>query len=112
MRFGTFSYNQSRPWVAEKQAFDELLEQIVLTERLGFDDAWFAEHHHSDYGMLASPNLIIAALAPRTERLRMGNLVSVLPYGAFGRLWMAGEESEIDSAQHAAIGAIEALARN
>ena len=65
--------------MAEKQAFDELLEQIVLTERLGFDDAWFAEHHHSDYGMLASPNLIIAALAPRTERLRMGNLVSVLP---------------------------------
>ena len=79
MRFGTFSYNQARPSVPEKQAFEELLEQILLTERLGFDDAWFAEHHHSDYGMLASPNLIIAALAPRTQRLRMGNLVSVLP---------------------------------
>ncbi len=79
MRFGTFSYNQSRPAVPEKQAFEELLEQILLTERLGFDEAWFAEHHHSDYGMLASPNLIIASLAPRTERLRMGNLVSVLP---------------------------------
>lgn len=79
MRFGTFSYNQARPWVAEKQAFDELLDQIMLTERLGFDEAWFAEHHHSDYGMLASPNLIIANLAPRTKRLRMGNLVSVLP---------------------------------
>ena len=48
MRFGTFSYNQSRPWVPEKQAFAELLEQILLTEGLGFDDAWFAEHHHSD----------------------------------------------------------------
>ena len=79
MRFGTFSYNQARPWVAEKQAFDELLEQILLTEKLGFDEAWFAEHHHSDYGMLSSPNLIIANLAPRTKRLRMGNLVSVLP---------------------------------
>jgi alkanesulfonate monooxygenase SsuD/methylene tetrahydromethanopterin reductase-like flavin-dependent oxidoreductase (luciferase family) len=79
MRFGTFSYNQSRPWVPEKQAFEELLEQILLTERLGFDDAWFAEHHHSDYGMLASPNLIIASLAHRTKRLRMGNLVNVLP---------------------------------
>jgi alkanesulfonate monooxygenase SsuD/methylene tetrahydromethanopterin reductase-like flavin-dependent oxidoreductase (luciferase family) len=79
MRFGTFSYNQARPWVAEKQAFDELLEQILLTEQLGFDEAWFAEHHHSDYGMLSSPNLIIANLAPRTKRLRMGNLVSVLP---------------------------------
>ena len=79
MRFGTFSYNQRRPWASEKQAFDELLEQIELTERLNFNEAWFAEHHHSDYGMLASPNLMIAALARRTERLRFGNLVSVLP---------------------------------
>lgn len=79
MRFGTFSYNQVRPWVPEKQAFDELLEQIELTEKLNLNEAWFAEHHHSDYGMLASPNLMIAALARRTERLRFGNLVSVLP---------------------------------
>lgn len=79
MRFGTFSYNQARPWVPERQAFEELLEQIELTERLCFDDAWFAEHHHSDYGMLSSPNLIIAALAHRCERLRFGNLVNVVP---------------------------------
>ncbi len=79
MRFGTFSYNQARPSVPEPQAFEELLEQIELTDRLGFDDAWFAEHHHSDYGLLASPNLIIAALARRTVRLRLGNLVNVLP---------------------------------
>jgi alkanesulfonate monooxygenase SsuD/methylene tetrahydromethanopterin reductase-like flavin-dependent oxidoreductase (luciferase family) len=79
MRFGTFSYNQARPWVPERQAFEELLDQIQLTERLGFDDAWFAEHHHSDYGMLSSPNLIIASLAYRTKRLRFGNLVNVVP---------------------------------
>jgi alkanesulfonate monooxygenase SsuD/methylene tetrahydromethanopterin reductase-like flavin-dependent oxidoreductase (luciferase family) len=79
MRFGTFSYNQSRPWVTERQAFEELLDQIELNERLGFHEAWFAEHHHSDYGMLASPNLIIAALASRTRRLRLGNLVNALP---------------------------------
>ncbi len=79
MRFGTFSYNQARPWVSERQAFEELFAQIERTEQLGYDEAWFAEHHHSDYGMLSSPNLIIAALARRTTRLRMGNLVSVLP---------------------------------
>ena len=79
MRFGTFSYNQARPSVPEKQGFEELLDQIQLTERLGFDEAWFAEHHHSDYGTLASPNLIIAALAHRTRRLRFGNLVNALP---------------------------------
>lgn len=79
MRFGTFSYNQARPWVTERQAFEELLAQIELTEKVGFDEAWFAEHHHSDYGMLSSPNLIIASLARRTTRLRLGNLVTVLP---------------------------------
>ena len=79
MRFGTFSYTQARPWATEKQAYEELLQQILLTERLGFGDGWFAEHHHSDYGMLASPNLIIAALARQTQHLRFGNLVSVLP---------------------------------
>lgn len=79
MRFGTFSYNQARPWASEQQAYDELLEQIEFTDRLGFNEAWFAEHHHSDYGLIASPNLIIAALARRTKHLRMGNLISVLP---------------------------------
>ena len=63
----------------EQQAFEELLDQVELTDRFGFHEAWFAEHHHSDYGMLASPNLIIAALAQRTPHLRMGNLVNVLP---------------------------------
>jgi len=79
MRFGTFSYNQARPTVPEVQAFAELMEQIELTDQLGFDEAWFAEHHHSDYGLLSSPNLVIAALARRTQKLRFGNLVNVLP---------------------------------
>lgn len=79
MRFGSFSYNQARPWVSDSQSFGELLDQIQLSEALGFDEAWFAEHHHSDYGLIASPNLVIAALAHRTSRLRLGNLVNVLP---------------------------------
>ena len=58
------------------------------------------------------PATWVVAAANEAEKAAHVNLVSVLPYGAFGRLWMAGDESEIDSAQQAAIGAIEALARN
>ena len=58
------------------------------------------------------PAAWVVAAANEAEKAAHVNLVSVLPYGAFGRLWMAGDESEIDSAQHAAIGAIEALAKN
>ena len=42
------------------------------------------------------------------EGRRRVNLINLRPFGAFGRLWMAGPESEIDSAREAAIAAIEA----
>ena len=49
--------------------------------------------------------------ANEAEKAADVNLVNLRPFGAFGRLWMAGTESEIDSARDAAIAAIEALAR-
>jgi len=48
--------------------------------------------------------------ANEAEKAANVNLINLLPFGAFGRLWMAGSESEIDSAREAAIAAIEALA--
>jgi hypothetical protein len=48
--------------------------------------------------------------ANEAEKAANVNLVNLRPFGAFGRLWMAGDESEIDSARQAAIEAIEALA--
>ncbi len=80
MRFGTFNYNQGRAGVPEQQLFAELLDQLELSERLGFHEAWFTEHHHSDYSLLPSPNLVIAAASQRTRRLQLGNLVNVLPF--------------------------------
>lgn len=48
--------------------------------------------------------------ANEAEKSAKVNLVNLRPFGAFGRLWMAGPEAEIDSAREAAIKAIEALA--
>lgn len=47
--------------------------------------------------------------ANEAEKAADINLVNMRPFGAFGRLWMAGGESEIDSAAEAAIAAIESL---
>jgi ethanolamine utilization microcompartment shell protein EutL len=47
--------------------------------------------------------------ANEAEKAANVNLVNLRPYGAFGRLWMAGSESDIDSASAAAIAAVEAL---
>lgn len=48
--------------------------------------------------------------ANEAEKSAQVNLINLRPFGAFGRLWMAGPEAEVDSAREAAIKAIEALA--
>jgi ethanolamine utilization microcompartment shell protein EutL len=47
--------------------------------------------------------------ANEAEKAANVKLVDVIPFGAFGRLYLAGKESEIDSAAQAAITALSAL---
>ena len=51
----------------------------------------------------------ITFAANEAEKAANISLVEVRPFGAFGRLWMAGNESEIDSAREAAIKALESI---
>jgi hypothetical protein len=51
----------------------------------------------------------ITFAANEAEKAANVSLVEVKPFGAFGRLWMSGTESEIDSAREAAIKALENL---
>jgi hypothetical protein len=51
----------------------------------------------------------VAFAANEAEKAARVFLVSVTPYGAFGRLYMSGPEAEIDSAAKAAISAIESV---
>jgi len=51
----------------------------------------------------------VAFAANEAEKAAHVHLVSLVPYGAFGRLWMSGSESEIDSAAEAAMKAIESV---
>jgi hypothetical protein len=47
--------------------------------------------------------------ANEAEKAARIKLVDIRPYGAFGRLYLSGPESEIDSAAQAAIGAVNGL---
>ncbi len=51
----------------------------------------------------------VSFAANEAEKAARVFLVSVTPYGAFGRLYLSGSEAEIDSAAHAAIAAIESV---
>jgi len=56
------------------------IELIEHLDRVGFDEAWIGEHHSAGYEIIASPELMIAAAAERTQRIRLGTGVISLPY--------------------------------
>jgi limonene 1,2-monooxygenase len=56
------------------------LELVDWVEQLGFAEAWFGEHHSTGWETVCSPELMIAAAAERTERIRLGTGVVSLPY--------------------------------
>jgi hypothetical protein len=51
----------------------------------------------------------VAFAANEAEKAADISLVSLTPYGAFGRLYLSGDEAEIDAAAQAAISAIEGI---
>jgi limonene 1,2-monooxygenase len=56
------------------------LEIVEWVERLGFAEAWFGEHHSTGWETICSPELMIAAAAERTHRIRLGTGVVSMPY--------------------------------
>lgn len=82
MRFDLF-YEVAVPprlGLSELQAFTETLRQIELADRLGYGCAWLVEHHFlRGYSHASKPELLLAAAAARTERIRLGHAVIPLP---------------------------------
>jgi alkanesulfonate monooxygenase SsuD/methylene tetrahydromethanopterin reductase-like flavin-dependent oxidoreductase (luciferase family) len=62
-----------------KQVFDEVIEEAVEAEALGWDGFFFTEHHFDAWSLVPSPNLLLAALAIKTHKMRLGTGVHILP---------------------------------
>ncbi|HEY4175211.1 MAG TPA: LLM class flavin-dependent oxidoreductase [Kofleriaceae bacterium] len=58
--------------VAPSQAVRESVELAKVADRLGFTRYWFAEHHSMASIATSSPEVLIAHVAARTERIRVG----------------------------------------
>lgn len=80
MKFGIFSLSQIPDQGRRVKAIQEELEEFQLAEELGYDTAWVAEHLFSTYGVVASTQVIAAAVAAVTTNIRVGTAVSVIPF--------------------------------
>ncbi len=61
------------------ELYNRYLDELELTEELNFDGVVLNEHHSTAYGLMPSPNLIAAALARRTKRIKIAILGNATP---------------------------------
>jgi limonene 1,2-monooxygenase len=80
LRFGIFAApfhaTDENPTISIER--DRQLVQWL--DELGYDEAWIGEHHSAGYEVIASPELFIADVAARTQRIKLGTGVVSLPY--------------------------------
>ena len=59
------------------QVIRDLIDEAVLADSVGVDFIGVGEHHRADFAV-ASPEMVLATIAGRTTRIRLGSAVTVL----------------------------------
>ena len=80
MEFGIFHEFPSLPDCSDADSFAAAFDVVDGAEKWGLDAIWLAElHFDPERSVLSSPMCIASAIAARTERLKIGLAVQVLP---------------------------------
>jgi len=81
IRFGLwYDFRNPAQWrQPADRLYREILDQIAWGENNGFDDVWLSEHHFIEDGYLPSILPAAAAIAARTNRIRIASGVLLMP---------------------------------
>jgi probable LLM family oxidoreductase len=63
--------------LSQAQVLRDVVEEAVLADSLGIDFIGVGEHHRADFA-ISAPEVLLAAIASRTKRIRLGSAVTVL----------------------------------
>ena len=70
------------PWEPDSElvAYQNTLEEAIAGDRFGWDAFWTVEHHFlEEYSHCSNPEVLYGAIASRTERIRLGYGVRLMP---------------------------------
>lgn len=80
MKFGLFGGATRRDETADSGAYRQFIDYVIEADRLGFESIFLVEHHFSGLGQLSASLNLLSYLAARTDRIRLGTGVAVLPW--------------------------------
>jgi probable LLM family oxidoreductase len=75
--FGDVTRGTDGAPVSYPQVIRNVIKEGVLAESVGVDYFGVGEHHRSDFSV-SSPEMVLAAIAGQTSRIRLGSAVTVL----------------------------------
>src|SRR5262245_45103862 len=75
--FGDVTKDADGAPLPHAQVIRNVVDEAVLADQLGIDSIGLGEHHRADFA-LSSPEVVLAAIATRTHRIRLGSAVTVL----------------------------------
>lgn len=94
LRFGYFMAPFHPAGHSPAALMERDLGLVEYLDQLGYDEAWFGEHHSAGSEIFASPELMIAAAAHRAPRITFGTGVTSLSY--HNPLWAADRIMQLD----------------
>ena len=80
MQFGWLTLAMSPSPDEDGARIDQVLAQACLAEQLGFADVWLTEHYFTGESVYNDSLMFAAALAVKTERIRIGFAVVQTPF--------------------------------
>jgi alkanesulfonate monooxygenase SsuD/methylene tetrahydromethanopterin reductase-like flavin-dependent oxidoreductase (luciferase family) len=81
MKFGLFGGARARGGPAgDSDGYHEFINYVIEAERLGFSSVFLVEHHFTGFGQVSASLNLLSYLAARTEKIRLGTAVVVLPW--------------------------------
>src|SRR5512145_2047943 len=75
--FGDVTRDRNGRMKSQADALRDVVTEAVLAEQVGVDCFGVGEHHRADFA-ISAPEVVLAAIAGRTERLILGSAVTVL----------------------------------
>jgi probable LLM family oxidoreductase len=75
--FGDVTRDATGQLLPHAQVIRNVIDEAVLADELGIDFIGLGEHHRADFA-ISAPEVVLAAVAARTGRIRLGSSVTVL----------------------------------
>ncbi|MDN4473027.1 LLM class flavin-dependent oxidoreductase [Demequina zhanjiangensis] len=75
--FGDLPLHDSGEPMSHAASIRQVVDEAALADQIGIDAVALGEHHRSDFA-ISSPEMVLSAIASRTEKVSLGSAVTVL----------------------------------